>query len=288
MRSAMNEPPDEGGTPGKVCLPNYESQRRSSTLLGGKASHAATVPVNCRSARAALSSDELAEWVRSRRGQASRKTLTLCPEFVCYEEPDGSRTVESTPELERAMDIARFGISAAKGVDMRLAQARALLELSEFTAGHEKDTDALLSLLAEAFGQPALAVLNTPPAAASIPPLRGEAQGAGTQPVAVKQREKAECAADSLTAAVKSALRSLVNWKFPLPDKRSTQPDGIDLVWIMHLTAKDIFRKTLERPTQQLIRETMEDDGYGFHGHDAEQRWADLFAAAGLDRLPRN
>ena len=73
------------------------------------------------------------------REQTSRKTLAICPEIVCHEEPDGSRTVEATPELERAMDIARFGMSAAQGrVDMRLAQARALLDLAEF-AGRARE-----------------------------------------------------------------------------------------------------------------------------------------------------
>ena len=62
----------------------------------------------------------------------------------------------------------------------------------------------------------------------------------------------------------------------------------MNLVWIMQLTAKDIFRQTLQRPAQQQIRERMERECYGFRGNDAEQRWADLFAAAGLDRLPRN
>ena len=272
--------------------------------LEKKASIAATVPDNCRIACAALSSDELAEWIRSRgeaqarRKQANRSVLAICPEFICYEEPDGNRTVEATPELERTMDIARFGISAAKGVDIRLAQARALLELAEFTAGHEKDRDALLEQMADAFGKPALEVLNTPPVTVPISPQRQEALARlrrdGDPPVAghahsaAEQRKKAECAAEDFVTAIRNALRCLINWKFPLPDKRSTQPDGIDLVWLAQFVAKDIFRLTLERPTQQLIQEVLREDGYGFSGHDADERWEELFKRAALSNLPQN
>jgi hypothetical protein len=254
-------------------------------------------------ARVALSQGELAEWCSRQNEQAhiappSRKVLAIYPEFVCYEEPDGSRTVESAPELVRALDIARFGLSGAKGLDTRLEQARALLDLAEFTAGHEKDKDALLWRLADAFGKPALALLNTPPVAVSISPHRRDALAKARRdtdpPVAShvfspqEQRKKAECAAQDFVIATRNALRALINWKFPLPDRRSIQPDGVSLVWIAQLTAKQIFRRTLERPTQKQIREAMERAGYGFQGNDVEQRWADLFVAAGLDRIPRS
>ena len=204
-----------------------------------------TVPDNCRMACAALSRDELAEWIRSRREapardkQASRSVLTICPEFICYEESDGSRTVEATPELDRAMAITRFGISAAKGVDMRLAQARALLELAEFAAGREKDRDALLEQMASAFGEPALEILNTPPVTVPISPQRQEALARlrrdGDRPVAshahsaAEQRKKAECAAESLVTATRNALRALLIGGSRSPT--SAAPNLMELIW---------------------------------------------------------
>jgi hypothetical protein len=169
--------------------------------------------------------------------------------------------------------------SDAPGVDVRIAQATAFRELAEYTAGLPKDRDALLDQLTAAFGSAALDVLNTPPVVKLISPTHAVCSPA-------EQRKKAECAAESLVTSVRNALRGLINWKFPLPDKRSTQPDGVSLVWIAQLTAKDIFRATLERPTKQLIREIMERDGYGFSGHDAPDRWEQLFTRAALQNLP--
>jgi hypothetical protein len=206
------------------------------------------------------------------------KVLAICPEFICIEKPDGSRVVQSTPELQRAMAIARFGISDAPAIDTRITQATALLELAEHSAGIHKDKALLLSLLVEAFGKAALAILNTPSVVVTT--------AAGHQVQSPRQqRQKADCAAESLATSIRNALRGLVNWKFPLPDGRSTQPDGVNLVWVAQLTAKDIFRATLQRPSQQQIRAAMERDGYGFSGHAIQERWENLFARAALDKL---
>ena len=60
---------------------------------------------------------------------ADGRILAVCPEFICIAKPDGSRVVESTAEIDRALAIALFGISDAGNSDVRLALARALLGL---------------------------------------------------------------------------------------------------------------------------------------------------------------
>ena len=213
-------------------LSDNESSTEASALLADNTSLTAAVQGNRCTESAAPPGNE----PQASREQTSRKTLAICPEFVCYEKPDGSRTVEATPELERAFDIARFGISAAKGVDIRLAQARALLELAEFAGGHEKDRDALLARLADAFGKPALEILNTPPVAMPISPERREALSRrrrdGDPPAAshvfspAEQRKKAECAAEGLAAAIRNAFAASLTGSSPLPTSEAPNPTG--------------------------------------------------------------
>ena len=208
----------------------------------------------------ALSRLELREWLEAKHSRritkegsdADGRILAICPEFVCVERPDRSRVVESTSEVDRALAIALFGISDAGDSDMRLALARALRGLAEHAAGQPIDRNELLNQLSCTLGKLVLSVLNTPPALVRVGSTRKEAlakystlaeSSADWAHSPPEQRRKAELAVQDAVTAMRSALGARVHWKFPSPDKRSTQPDKISLVWPVQLTAKQIFRK---------------------------------------------
>lgn len=96
----------------------------------------------------ALSESELKEWLQTKHSRqitketsdVGGKILAICPEFVCIERPDGSRVVESTAEVDRALAIALFGISDAGSSDIRLALAHARAK-SWFVIESESEPD---------------------------------------------------------------------------------------------------------------------------------------------------
>ena len=252
----------------------------------------------------ALSRSELREWVRTkhRRGLTEQarhvgdKLLQISPEFICIEKPDGSRVVESTAEIDRALAIALFNISDAGNSDRRLALARALLALAEHAAGQPIDRNELLDQLSGSLGKLVLSMLNTPPALVRVAPIPKKAlakySACAKSPAdwahsPREQRKKAELAVQDAVTAIRSALGALVHWKFPTPDKRSTQPDGVNLAWLVQITAKAVFRRDLRRPRQAEIEQILRQDGYGFKGRGAAAKWREVFRLAGLDSLPR-
>ena len=224
------------------------------------------------------------------------KILAICPEFVCVEKPDRSRVVESTAEVDRALAIALFGISDAGDSDMRLALARALRGLAEHAAGQPIDRNELLNQLSGSLGKLVLSVLNTPPALVRLGPTRKKAlakySALAKSPADLahsprEQRKKAELAVQDAVMAIRSALGALVHWKFPNPDKRSTQPDKISLPWLVQFVSRAIFREDLRRPRQTEIEEILKHDGYGFKGRGSAAKWREVFRLSGLDSLPR-
>ena len=251
----------------------------------------------------ALSQSEIREWLQTKHGRrittarsnAEGKILAICPEFICVQKPDGSRVVESTAEIDRALAIALFGITDAGNSDTRLALARALLGLAEHAAGQSIDRNELLGQLSGSLGKLVLSMLNTPPVLVSVGPARKKAlakYSAAKSPADLahsprEQRRKAELAVQDAVTAIRSALGALVHWKFPTPDKRSTQPDGVNLAWLVQITAKAVFRRDLKRPRQTEIEKILSKDGYGFKGRGSPAKWREIFRLAGLDSLPR-
>ena len=260
--------------------------------------------VKAASGAVGLSRSELKEWLQTEHGRqitedasdVGGKILAICPEFVCIEKPERSRVVESTTEVDRALAIALFGISDAGNSDVRLALARALLGLAEHAAGQPIDRNELLDQLSGSLGKLVLSMLNTPPAPVRVGSTRKRAlakySALAKSPADLahsprEQRKKAELAVQDAVTAIRSALGALVHWKFPSPDKRSTQPDKINLVWLVQLTAKQIFREDLRRPRQTEIEAILKEDGYGFNGRGSAAKWREVFRLAGLDTLPR-
>jgi hypothetical protein len=223
------------------------------------------------------------------------KILAICPEFICIEKPNGSRVVESIAEIDRALAIALFGISDAGNSDTRLELAQALLGLGEYAAGQPTNRSALLEQLNASLGKLVLSVLNTPPALVAVRPKRKEAlakySALGKLPAelahsAQEQRRNAELAVQEAVTSIRSAFNVLLHWRFPSPDKRSTQPDKVSLVWLVQLTAKEIFRENLRRPTQTEMEEILKEDGYGFKGRGSAAKWREVIRLAALSSLP--
>ena len=171
------------------------------------------------------------------------KIVAKCPEFVCIEYPDGRRVVESSPEVERALLRAQFGMSGAGEGDKRVDLANVLLGLAELAAGQEVDSKRLLEQLMTCFGKPIGEILSVTPVKQDqagkevlvdpsllvmVPKERQHALAKYSAGISAewahsprKQREKAIILAEDLAAAFKNALLALVRWKYPAPDSRS-------------------------------------------------------------------
>jgi hypothetical protein len=295
----MSNSTNGNGAPAKSAAPMMSNTSPADCALLAQRSS------ELRLACCALSGLELREWLQAKHSRriakkgsdASGNILAICPEFVCIEKPDGSRVVESTAEIDRALAIALFGISDAGNSDARLALAQALRGLAEHAAGQSIDHNELLDQLSGSLGKLVLSILNTPPALVRVLPTRKKALAKYSSALAKspadlahsprEQRKKAELAVQDAVTAIRSALGALVHWKFPTPDKRSTQPDGINLPCLAQATAKSVFRSDLRRPRQTEIEGILKEDGYGFKGRGSAAKWREVFRLAGLDSLPR-
>jgi hypothetical protein len=222
--------------------------------------------------------------------KAKRKVLARCPEFVCYEMPDGQRRVESSPEVERAYWKAAMRITDAGDADKgridRVQMATALLSLEEYSAGHAINSKAVLKSLSETLGQLILDVMETPIRSVRVPPERKallqatypDREAADWQTSRKETFKRAEATAESAGAAVRNAAIAIARWKMnPKESKRAR-----DIV----ATARSMFRDNLQRPTKWAIREQLEAEGDNLKGKDSDRIWKEAFRAAGLESLP--
>jgi hypothetical protein len=88
------------------------------------------------------------------------KVIARCEEFTLY----ANGWLKSSPEVERALWRATLNISGRKGSEERLELALALLELTEYAAGHrDVEPEALLERLAATLGKLLIPALSLRP-----------------------------------------------------------------------------------------------------------------------------
>jgi hypothetical protein len=214
--------------------------------------------------------------------EAARKDVFSCEEFTLY--PDGR--LDSAPEVERALWRATLNINDRGDSEARLDLALALLQLAEQAAGHRSSTpEDLLARLSDTLGKMLIPALSVGPRLERKPDGLTQYDSPRSRLDTSKlEAESAAASAKNAITAIKSAMLAIARWKNHRPEPGSNHPAS--WVWVMQLTAKEIFRETLERPTKGEIRVRMETEGWHIKSKDANARWCERFRIAGLGNLP--